>query len=383
MVKTVDKDKIAADAFRSYAEKMQKSYEGAVFMADDEQETNIEAISTGSIGLDIATGLGGFPVGKITEVYGPTGGGKTTLVLSSIKLELDRNPEATAAFLDAEMGLSPQLLESIGVDRSRLLIAKPENGEEAVDMMVDIIENSGVKMIALDSLAGLVPKAFKEASQEQNFMALNARLTSDLFKKVAGVADKHDVAVIVLNQVRSNLGAYGAPDESTGGKSPKFWASLRVEVRTSPSKMIKDGTTPIGTRVTGTIKKNRYDAPGRQAEWDIIFGHGIDRDAEIFTAAMEKGIITKTGNTHYVQCVGDDLQLLEESLKLGVGAGKSKDALLADTELFGQVKAATVAAMRGREVPDREQLAQEAAEAAEATADNQHVDFFAQGAGVN
>lgn len=309
----------------------------------DSTSIDVDVIPTGSLTLDHALGVGGFPRGRITELYGPTGGGKSTLALSAAKLCQDLG--GVVGFIDAEQALNRELVEQIGIDPARFVLAQTDTGEQALELVENMTRSNVFDMIIIDSAAALIPKAEFEADFEQQQMGLQARLLSKFMRRVTGPVGRHNVALVVINQVRSNLGAYGAPDESTGGKALKYFSSVRVEVRTSASKQIKVGTDVVGTMVTATVKKNKFAAPFKKAEYTITFGRGIDAAGDVFAVGTSLGVIERAGNTYYVRQVGEDLEPTD--VKLGVGQGNAKTALEENEELFAGVEAAVRASLRG------------------------------------
>lgn len=310
----------------------------------DSTYVDVDVIPTGSLSLDHAIGVGGFPRGRITELYGPTGGGKTTLALEAAK----NCQEAGGAvgFIDAEQALNRELVDQIGIDPERLVLAQTETGEQAVEVCESMIKSGAFDMVIVDSAAAMVPKAELDADFEQQHMGLQARLLSKFMRRVAGPTAQYNVSLVVINQVRSNLGAYGAPEESTGGKALKFFSTVRVEVRTSASKQIKVGTDVIGTTVTATVKKNKLAAPFKKCDYTIRFGQGIDASGDIFNVAVDLGVIERAGNSYFVRQQGENLEAAD--IKLAVGGQNSKDALEADEEMFAKTEAAVKAALAGK-----------------------------------
>lgn len=310
----------------------------------DSTAEDIPVISTGAISLDYALGMGGIPRGRITEMYGPTGSGKTTLALSVAKSCQDNG--GLIAFVDAEYALNRELTDSIGIDADRFVIVQPDNGEQAADVSKTMVESGLFDMVIVDSAAAMTPKKEIEADMEDQFMGLQARLLSRWMRIMVGPVQQHNVAFIVINQIRTNLAQYGAPDESTGGKALKFYSSVRIEVRTSTGRQIKKGSEVIGTRVKSTVKKNKFASPFKVAEYDVYFGHGIDAASGLLDVAMDVGAIEKSGNTYTAVLTGSDLSPISE--KLAVGKDKALAALQADQDLFSGVEAAAWALMRGR-----------------------------------
>lgn len=309
----------------------------------DSSAVDVDAIPSGSLTLDNALGIGGFPRGRITELYGNTGGGKSTLALESAKLCQDAG--GVIGFIDAEQALNRELVDQIGIDPGRFVIAQTETGEQAMDVCDDMVRSGVFDMIIVDSAAALIPRSEFEADYDAQQMGAQARMLSKFMRKITGPVGQYGVALVVINQIRSNLAAYGAPEESTGGKALKFFSSIRVEVRTSASKQIKVGSDVVGTTVTATVKKNKFAAPFKKCEYTITFGKGIDSAGDVFNVAVNMGIIERAGNTYYVRKQGANLEPTE--VKLGVGAATAKVTLEEDTDLFPLVEEAVKSALRG------------------------------------
>lgn len=323
----------------------------------DSTYLDVDAIPTGSLSLDHALGIGGFPKGRISELYGPTGGGKTTLALEAAKNCQDAG--GVVGFVDAEQALNRELVDQIGIDPARFVLAQTETGEQAAEVCESMIRSGAFDMVIIDSAAALIPAAEMESSFEQQHMGLQARLLSKLMRKLTGPVSQFDVALVVINQVRSNLAAYGAPEESTGGKALKFFSSVRVEVRTSASKQIKEGTNVVGTMVTATVKKNKFAAPFKKCDYTITFGMGIDASADVFNVGVDLGVLERAGNTYYLRVKGEALEKVE--MKLGVGAAKAQEFLNADEELFAEVESAVRATLAGKSAVNAIEPAEEGA----------------------
>ncbi|WP_202638912.1 recombinase RecA [Bailinhaonella thermotolerans] len=340
-------DEAKAAAFDMFLKTQAKERPATVRRLSDSAALDVDVIPTGVIGLDAAIGAGGFPRGRIVELFGPESGGKTTLALEVAKRCQDMG--GIVGFVDAEHALNIDLVRNIGIDESRFVVAQPDTGEEAIEIVRSMLESTAFDMVIVDSVAAMVPKAMVEADAEQAFMGLHARLISRFMRVIAPLAGRTGTLVCLINQVRSDLQAYGAPEKATGGRAIAFFATLRIEVRTSPSKRIEQGGQAVGTQVKATVKKNKVGAPFRYTEYDIIFGQGIDGAGSLLDAADRTGVIEKAGNTWYVRYLGAELTPVEE--KIGVGKPKAKERLTADPDLAAQVEAAVRARLTGAPLP--------------------------------
>ena len=335
------------DGLKKFMKQASKDYETNVAPLSSNTKVDVDVIPTGAISLDYILGVGGIPRGRLTEIYGPSGAGKTTL-----SLEIAAQCQAAGGivgFVDAEHALNRQLTESIGVDPDRLIIAQPDYGEQAADLARDMAASGVFDMIIIDSLDAMTPKAMVEAPSEQNFMGLQARLLSRFCRTVTAPVSENNVALVMLNQIRKDLMSYGAPSVTSGGGGPKFYCALRVEVRTSNSKQIKVGTEVVGTQVTAKVTKSKLASPFRQCQFDVLYGKGIDATAGVIEVALGLGVIEKAGNTYTLKFRGDELEPTEE--KLGVGMPKLKAALDDDELLFSGIEAAVKAKLHEELAP--------------------------------
>jgi len=252
----------------------------------------IQAIPTGSLTLDIATGIGGFPRGRIIEIFGPESSGKTTLALNAISQA--QKTGGAAAFIDAEHALDVNYAAKIGVNVEDLLVAQPDTGEQALEVTETLVRSGAVDVVVVDSVAALVPKAEIEGDMGDSHMGLQARLMSQALRKLTAAISKSSTTVVFINQIRMKIGVmFGNPETTTGGNALKFYASMRIDIRRIDS--LKDGQETIGGRVRVKIVKNKVAPPFRQAEFDIYFNEGISRMGEIIDIGVEKGIIDKAG----------------------------------------------------------------------------------------
>ena len=319
-------------ALQAAMDKIEKSYgRGAIMKMGDDHVEEIAVIPTGSIGLNAALGVGGYPRGRVIEIYGPESSGKTTLAIHAIAEA--QKAGGIAAIIDAEHAFDRFYAEKLGVDVENLLISQPDNGEQALEIAEQLIRSSAVDIVVIDSVAALTPKAEIEGDMGDSKMGLQARLMSQALRKLTATISKTNTTCIFINQLRDKLGVmFGNPETTTGGNALKFYASVRLDIRRI--SQIKDGDEVIGNQTRVKVVKNKVAPPFRRAEFDIMFGSGISKAGEIIDLGVDKGIIKKSGSWF---SYGDT--------KLGQGRDMAKKCIADNPELAEEIEALIMQAL--------------------------------------
>ena len=297
---------------------------GSVMKLGQQTAMDIESISTGSLSLDLALGIGGLPKGRVIEIYGPESSGKTTLALQVVAEA--QKTGGICGFVDAEHALDPDYAKKIGVNTKEMLISQPDTGEQALEIVETLVRSGGVAVVVIDSVAALVPKAEIDGEMGDHHIALQARLMSQALRKLAGIVSKTNTTIIFINQIRIKVGVFfGNPETTTGGNALKFYSSVRIEVRRSAQ--IKQGERIIGNQVKAKIVKNKVAAPFRTTIFDIMYNEGISVAADILDTGMIYNVINKIGNSYSYK-----------NIKLGVGRENAKRYLRENFKLIKEIR---------------------------------------------
>ena len=321
------------DALATALAQIEKQFgKGAVMKLGDNTAMQVDAISTGSLGLDMALGVGGVPRGRIIEVYGPESSGKTTLALHILAEAQKKGGDV--AFIDVEHALDPVYAEALGVDINNLLVSQPDTGEQAMEICEALVRSGAIDAIVVDSVAAMVPRAEIEGEMGESHVGLQARLMSQAMRKLTSVIGKTNTVCIFINQLRDKIGVvYGNPETTTGGNALKFYASVRIDIRRM--SVIKDGEDQLGTRTKVKVVKNKVAPPFKRAEFDIMFGEGISKIGEIVDLGVDYGVVKKAGSWF---SYGDR--------KIGQGRDAVKELLKNDEELRNEIEAKVREAMK-------------------------------------
>lgn len=299
--------------------------EGAIMKLGDVRHVNVSVIPTGSFSLDLALGVGGLPRGRVIEIFGPEGSGKTTLALNVVAQAQKQGGKT--AYIDAEHALDPEYAAKLGVKINDLLISQPDNGEEALNILESLVRSEMISVVVVDSVAALTPKAEIEGDMGQQHMGRQARMMSQALRKLTALSAKSQTMIIFINQIRMKIGImFGNPETTPGGLALKFAASVRLDVRRIAQ--VKKGEDVIGSRVKVKIVKNKVAPPFKLAEFDIMYGKGIAFEADVLNTALKVGVVTKSGATYSFN--GE---------KIGVGMEKTCEKLTEDKKLLSEIKA--------------------------------------------
>lgn len=287
------KDAKKAQALNDAIKQIEKQFgKGSVMKLGDRAAVDVAVIPTGSLTLDMALGIGGYPKGRIIEIYGPESSGKTTLTLHAIA-EVQKQG-GTAAFIDAEHAIDPVYAKNLGVNIDELILSQPDSGEQGLEIAETLVRSGAIDLVVVDSVAALVPQVELDGEMSDQQMGLQARLMSKALRKLSGVMNKTDCTIIFINQLREKIGVmFGNPETTTGGRALKFYSSVRVEIRRS--EVIKNGTEIVGNKVNIKVVKNKVAPPFKSTQVDIIYGKGISRDGEVLDLAVDKDIVDKSG----------------------------------------------------------------------------------------
>ncbi len=297
---------------------------GAVMKLGQSQAMQVDAISTGSLSLDIALGIGGLPRGRIIEIYGPESSGKTTLALHCIAQ--GQKNGGNAAFIDVEHALDPVYAKALGVDVDSLLVSQPDTGEQALEITESLVRSGAIDVIVVDSVAALVPRAEIEGEMGDSHVGLQARLMSQALRKLAGAISKSNCVAIFINQLREKVGVvYGNPEVTPGGRALKFYASVRIDIRRIET--LKANGEMIGSRTRAKVVKNKISPPFKEAEFDVMYGQGISRDGELLDLAVKLGIVQKSG-----------AWFSYEGTRLGQGRDNVKEYFKNNREISGEIE---------------------------------------------
>lgn len=326
------KDAKKAQALNDAIKQIEKQFgKGSVMKLGDRAAVDVAVIPTGSLTLDMALGIGGYPKGRIIEIYGPESSGKTTLTLHAIA-EVQKQG-GTAAFIDAEHAIDPVYAKNLGVNIDELILSQPDSGEQGLEIAETLVRSGAIDLVVVDSVAALVPQVELDGEMADQQMGLQARLMSKALRKLSGVMNKTDCTIIFINQLREKIGVmFGNPETTTGGRALKFYSSVRVEIRRSEA--IKNGTEIVGNKVNIKVVKNKVAPPFKSTQVDIIYGKGISRDGEVLDLAVDKDIVDKSGAWYAYK--GE---------KIGQGRENAKRYLVEHPDIMNEITEAIKAAL--------------------------------------
>ncbi len=346
-----------ARALETALQQIEKQFgKGAVMKLGENANMNVDHISTGSLSLDAALGIGGLPRGRIVEIYGPESSGKTTVALHCAAEA--QKAGGTAAFIDVEHALDPIYAAKLGVDIDSLLVSQPDTGEQALEIAEALIRSGAIDIVVIDSVAALVPRAEIEGEMGDSHVGLHARLMSQALRKLAGALSKANCVAIFINQLREKVGiVYGNPEVTTGGRALKFYASVRIEIRRG--EQLKNGTEVLGNHTRAKIVKNKVAPPFKEAEFDIMYGEGISRTGEIIDMGVKNGVLKRSGAWFYYG-----------EMRLGQGRDNAKQTLKNNPELSAEISEKVLAKMQESTLSDeaKKKIAEEREEAQKSSA---------------
>ena len=326
------KDAKKAQALNDAIKQIEKQFgKGSVMKLGDRAAVDVAVIPTGSLTLDMALGIGGYPKGRIIEIYGPESSGKTTLTLHAIA-EVQKQG-GTAAFIDAEHAIDPVYAKNLGVNIDELILSQPDSGEQGLEIAETLVRSGAIDLVVVDSVAALVPQVELDGEMADQQMGLQARLMSKALRKLSGVMNKTDCTIIFINQLREKIGVmFGNPETTTGGRALKFYSSVRVEIRRSEA--IKNGTEIVGNKVNIKVVKNKVAPPFKSTQVDIIYGKGISRDGEVLDLAVDKDIVDKSGAWY-----------ANKGEKIGQGRENAKRYLVEHPDIMNEITEAIKASL--------------------------------------
>jgi len=308
--------------------------EGAIMKLDFVKKVDTDVVSTGSFSLDLALGVGGLPIGRIVEIYGPESSGKSTMALHVIA-EVQKKG-GKVAYIDAEHAMDPDYAKKLGVKIEDLLISQPDCGEDALNILESLVRSGIISAVIIDSVAALTPRAEIEGEMGAQFIGLQARMMSQALRKITALADRSKTLIVFINQLRDKIGmmGYGEPTTTPGGRALKFYASVRIDLRRIAQ--IKKGEEVVGNRTRAKVAKNKVAPPFKIAEFDIMYGEGISYEGDVLNMGIKSGVVKKTGNTYSF-----------EDEKLGVGLEACREKLKQDKKLLGEIKKKVLESLKG------------------------------------